>query len=159
ILNMGGRLTLASDVLSGNEVLNAIAQGGAVANHNGATLSAADTKFVGNLAIASMPGGIAFGGALFNSSFDNKIGAMATITGCTFTDNRAVGGDGGVVRPIAGNGLFEAGNANGGGIMNETGGTLIVAGTLFTGNQAIAGNGGSGGKVAGLCLVDGAFGG
>jgi hypothetical protein len=57
ILNMGGHLTLAGDVLSDNEALNAVAQGGAVANHNGATLSAADTKFVGNQAIATTSGG------------------------------------------------------------------------------------------------------
>src|SRR4051812_49164804 len=55
ILNMGSRLTLAGDVLSDNEVLNAVAQGGAVANHNGGALSALDTLFVGNQAIASTP--------------------------------------------------------------------------------------------------------
>src|SRR5207253_1171803 len=113
---------------------NAVAQGGAVANHNGATLSAIDAKFVGNQAIASAPGGLGFGGAIFNSSFVNQIGATATISGCTFIDNRAVGGDGGVV-----SGSPFLGEGSGGGIMNETGGSLSVADSTFTGNQAIAG--------------------
>jgi hypothetical protein len=155
ILNTGN-LTLASDVLSDNEVLNGVAQGGAIGNHNGAVLSAIDTQFAGNQAIASTSGGvgIATGGAILNGSFDNKIGAIATITGCTFTGNRAVGGDGGVV-----SGLFEIGAAYGGAIHNQTGASLSVANSTFIGNQAIAGNGGSGGKFAGLALVDVALGG
>jgi hypothetical protein len=154
ILNMGSSLTLADDVLSSNDVLNAVAQGGAIGNHNGGTLSAIDTEFVANQAIASTSGGFGIGGAIFNGSFDNQIGANATITGCTFSDNRAVGGDGGIV-----SGLFEIGGAYGGGVMNETGATLTVVDSVFTDNQAIAGNGGSGGKFAGLCLVDPALGG
>jgi hypothetical protein len=157
ILNMGSRLTLAGDVLSDNEVHNAgLAQGGAVANHNGAILSAIDTTFVGNQAVASTSGGfgLGFGGAIFNSSFDNKIGATATVDSCTFINNRAVGGDDGVV-----SGFFNTGSGEGGGIFNETGGTLTVADSTFTGNQAIGGNGGSGGKFAGVSLVDAGVGG
>jgi hypothetical protein len=154
ILNTGSSLTLNGDVLSDNEALNAVAQGGAVANHNRGTLITNDTLFIGNQAIASTSGGLGLGGAILNGSFDNKIGATATITGCTFSYNRAVGGDGGVV-----SGLFEDGGAYGGGIHNETGANLTVADCTFTGNQAVAGNGGSGGKFARVSLVDVAFGG
>jgi hypothetical protein len=157
ILNMGSSLTLAGDMLSDNEAFNGgLSQGGAVANHNGATLTAIDTTFVANQAIAPTSGGfgLAFGGAIFNSSFDNKIGATATVDTCTFIDNRAVGGDGGVV-----SGFFNTGSGEGGGIFNETAGTLTVADSMFIGNQAIAGNGGSGGTFAGVCLVDAAVGG
>jgi hypothetical protein len=156
ILNTGSSLTLKGDVLSYNEALNAFAQGGAVANRNHGTLNAIDTMFIGNQAIANTPGGLGSGGAIVNGSEENKTGGIATITGCTFTGNRAVGGDGGVV-----SGLFEIGAAYGGGIHNQTGSTLTVADSLFTGNQAIAGNGGSGGKFSGLfpALVDVALGG
>jgi hypothetical protein len=144
ILNTGSSLTLNGDVFSDNEALNAFAQGGAVANHNHGTLNAIDTMFIRNQAIANTPGGLGSGGAIVNCSQENKTGGIATITGCTFTSNRAVGGDGGVV-----SGLFEIGAAYGGGIHNQTGSTLTVADCLFTGNQAIAGNGGSGGKFSG----------
>jgi hypothetical protein len=154
ILNMGSSLTLAGDLLSDNEALNAVAQGGAVANHNGATLSAVGCQFIGNQAIASKPGGFGFGGAIFNGSFDNAVETHAAVSGCTFIGNRAVGGGGGVV-----SGSFEIGTAGGGGIMNKIGCILTVADSLFTGNQAIAGNGGSGGHFSRLCLVDVAFGG
>jgi hypothetical protein len=156
ILNTGSNLTLAGDVLSDNEALNAFAQGGAVANPNHGTLNAIDTMFIGNQALANTPGGLGSGGAIVNGSEENKSGGIATITGCTFTGNRAVGGDGGVVI-----GLFEIGAAYGGGIHNQTGSTLTVTDSFFTGNQAIAGNGGSGGKFSGHfpAVVDVALGG
>jgi hypothetical protein len=157
ILNVGSILTVANDVLSYNEAIGGNgnpAQGGAIANHNGATLSAINSKFVGDQALASTSGGTASGGAILNGSFDNGIDTHATVSGCTFVYNRAVGADGGIV-----SGYFENGDAVGGGIYNDHGGMLTVLDSTFAANQAIAGNGGSGGKFAGGCLVDVAIGG
>jgi hypothetical protein len=154
ILNMGSNLTLADDDLSDNEVDNAVAQGGGVANHNDGSLTAINTTFLGNQAVACKTGGIAFGGAILSGSFDGLTRATASISGCVFIDNSAIGADGGVV-----SGFFNVGSANGGAVTNETGGYLTVADSTFTGNRAIAGNGGSGGKFAGVCVVDNALGG
>jgi hypothetical protein len=154
VLNLGSTLALRNDVLSCNAAFGDVAQGGAVSNQNGGSLTVVDSTFIGNRAVANTEGGLGFGGGLFNGSFTNTIETHATVSGCTFLDNRAVGGDGGIVR-----GFFNVGSANGGGIENETGGTLTVEDSTFIANQAIAGNGGSGGRFRDLCVVDVALGG
>src|SRR5262245_47969342 len=89
------------------------------------------------------------GGAIWNQ-------ATATITDCTFTGNRALGGDGGRVT----GGAFIIGFANGGAIFNQTEGAhLTVVTTFFSGNEAIGGSDGSGGKGASAYFVGGASGG
>ncbi len=96
ILNVGGTLTIAHDVLCYNQAFGNFATGGAIRNVNGATLTVTDSIFIGNQAIAR-DGGQGLGGAVENGSNGDSGGSTATVSGSTFTDNQAVGGDGGEV--------------------------------------------------------------
>jgi hypothetical protein len=137
ILNVGSTLTLANDVLSYNKAVAGEANGGAISNQIGATLTVTGSKIIGNQAVGSGNGSNAFGGGIENPS-----GSTASLSGCTFAGNKAVGGDGGKVT----NGSSFIGLGNGGGIHNF--GSLTVVNSTFTANQAMAGNGGSGGNGA-----------
>src|SRR6516164_719793 len=66
ILNAGSTLTIANDILSYNEAVNAdfADGGGAIGNRNGATLSVTGSTFIGNQAIGRDGGGVAGGGAI-----------------------------------------------------------------------------------------------
>jgi hypothetical protein len=126
ILNVNSSLTLANDVLSYNKAFNTnTTAGGAVANRNGGSLTVTGDTFVGNQAIA---GGTAEGGAIANT----LKGSMLTITNSTFTNNQAVGINGGV--------------AGGGAIENDGdvgGASARISGSSFTNNMAIGGDGGA----------------
>jgi hypothetical protein len=154
ILNVGSTLIVANDVLSNNEAIDGVAaDGGAIANRNGATLTVSQSTFIGNQAIGSGNGASGYGGGI-----NNIHGSTATVSGSTFKGNRAIGGGSGG----ATSGQPFVGLGEGGGIYNEgtsSGATLTVENSTFTGNQAIGGNGGSGGKGPGFSSVDSAFGG
>jgi hypothetical protein len=174
IQNVDSLLTLRNDVLSYNQAT----AGGAVANRNGGSLTVTGCTFLGNQATGKS--GIIGGGAIANTSdgstlavtdstfIDNQAvanqagggaiediggkGAGATINGCVFTGNRAIGTDGGVGG--------EVGSVYAGAIFSEgAGNTLSVTSTTFTANQALAGNGGSPGTSSGIYSVDRASGG
>jgi hypothetical protein len=99
-------------------------------------------------------GASAAGGAIEDDG-DVK-GASATIDGCIFTGNLAIGSDGGVIDKQNSN----VGSGIGGAITSSgAGNTLTVTNSAFTGNQAIAGNGGSGGEGGGTYIVDTGVGG
>jgi hypothetical protein len=151
ILNTGSTLTLSHDVLSNNEVLGAPggnAQGGALGNLLGATLTVTDSLLAQNQAVGGNGGGNAAGGAIVNNQ-----SATATISDSAFTGNQAIGGNGGSVDAAT-----MVGFAHGGAVFNAA--TLTVENSEFTGNQALAGSGGSGGRGASVFyLVDVALGG
>lgn len=83
------------------------------------------STFTGNQALGDSPGASAGGGALSNSS---HVGAVMTVTGCTLTDNAAIGA-------ANGDGITNFGSGQGGGINDF--GTLIVDNSTLTGNVAL----------------------
>jgi hypothetical protein len=151
ILNVGSALALRGDVFSNNAAIgnnNNSFGGGALTNQVGATLTVTDCTFVANEAIGTT-GGFGEGGAIWNQG-------SATITGSTFTDNQAIGGDGGKVG--LNNNLV--GIANGGAIFNKgAGATLTLTTSTLTGNLAQGGSGGSGANGASEYSLDVATGG
>jgi len=148
IMNVGSSLTLANDILSYNESVNA-GSGGAINNHQGGTLTVTASTFIGNKAIGSKQGGLGGGGAIYNLD-----ASTATVSHSTFIGNQAFGGDSGVV---ANNFRHAIGGAEGGAIHND--GHFTIMSSTFTGNQAIGGNGGSGGKGTSFYLIGFATGG
>jgi hypothetical protein len=134
ILNVSSTLTLINDVLSNNQTngkstVDHAAEGGAIANKLGATLTVSGCTFSGNQAIGT-DFGSAFGGAIFS------LLATLTITNSNFTGNLAQGGVGGK----APNGALNNGLALGGAIENDHDSPLSLSGCTFTGNQAIGGS-------------------
>src|SRR6516162_2330835 len=107
ILNASSTLNVVNDVLSDNQ---ADTRGGGITNQNG-VLNATNTVFIGNQAIGGPTSRYTEGGAIWNSNRNSS----ATVVGCTFIGNRAVGASGGV---ITGNG-GSVGEANGGAIHSE----------------------------------------
>ncbi len=129
-----GTLTVGQCTLTGNTAVGGsggsttpdAANGGGIANENGASLTLKQSLLTNNVAAAS-PGNDSFGGALLNLG-------SATITNCTFTGNQATGG---------GSSSYYDGSY--GGAINSFGfapdqlynSTLMVSGSTFSGNQAI----------------------
>ncbi len=151
ILNVGSALLLANDVLSYNTAAQndrGNARGGAVANYNGGALTATGSTFVLNQAVGAVKEREPDGGAIFNAT-------STTLVGCTFTANRSIVSDGGILT----SGFDFLGVAGGGAITNSFEATLTVVNSTFTGNQAIAGSGGSAGTVTGVADVDTGYGG
>src|SRR5262249_28512111 len=129
------------------------AQGGAISNVNGATLTVIYSMFVENRADGRVKNtSFAEGGAIFNSHGSSGGANHATIIGCTFLGNQAIAGQG-----SAGSSFL--GIANGGALHNEGDSTLTVENSTFIGNQAIAGNGSTAGKNASSFVMDCANGG
>src|SRR5262249_22791569 len=143
--------------------------GGAILNVS-VTLTLTDDVLSNNETLSnSTTGSPALGGAVANEN-----GATLTVTGCTFTANEVLGGEGGgrgfggaiynvkatatlTGSTFTGN-VAQGGNggsitsghnfvgvAVAGAIDNDPGGSLTVAGCTFTANLARAGNGGRGG--------------
>jgi phospholipase/lecithinase/hemolysin len=122
------------------------AAGGAIDNFGGptggATLTAADSVFTGNVA-RSAGGGFYFGvGGAFDSnaglagffSFfppDEARPSTATLTNCVFSDNLATGGP---------NASGQGGGVNNGG----AGSVMTLVGCAISGNRALGGGGGDG---------------
>ena len=159
ILNVGSIVNLANDVFSSNTAFypgrSYLSQGGAVANWNGADLTVTQCTFVENQADAHGTGsGIALGGAISNNS-DGAPGSTLLIVNSVFLNNRAIGGDGGIVT----SGQTAVGIAEAGAINNGGHSSLTVLSSTFSGNMAVAGNGGSGGNGVASYAVDGALGG
>jgi hypothetical protein len=134
ILNKSSTLTLINDVLSNNQTdgqssPDNSAEGGAIANKIGGTLTVNGCSFSGNQALASHFGN-AFGGAIYS------VVATLTVTNSSFTGNLAQGGAGG----NAPNGNASSGLGLGGAIMNDQGSPLSLSGSTFTGNIAQGGS-------------------
>jgi hypothetical protein len=154
LLNGGSVVSLANDVFSDNVSLGASGdvgpKGGAIANFKTGSLTVSNSTFLNNRADGSIKGGLwAVGGAIYS----DRDAPSVTVTGCTFTGNQAIGGNGGV-NPT---GSFQLGSANGGAISVEGPSlTLTVIDSTFTGNEAIAGSGGSApkGNNLGAYLID-----
>jgi uncharacterized protein (TIGR03118 family) len=110
-----------------------IAQGGAVANVSGGTLTLSHDVLADNRALGAADGS-AQGGGVFNQ------GSTLAVEHSSFTDNQAIGGNGGPGRP--------GGVAFGGGIANTAednlNATLTVIHTTFAANWATGGQGGNG---------------
>jgi hypothetical protein len=153
IANGSSTLIVTNDVLSYNQATH---RGGAISNSPGGVLIASNTTFLGNRAVGAEAVQIVEGGAIWNS--DNS--SSATVIGCTFIANQAIGADGGV----ANSGDDEIGCAYGGAIHNDGGSSsnpsrLVVEHSTFINNQAIGGNGASADKTASSFLLDVAGGG
>jgi hypothetical protein len=99
---------------------DAFGAGGAIDALGGVTIS--NSTFTGNVASSSFPGGFGLGGAI-----NNLVGSMS-LTGCTFTDNRALGVAGG-------DGVTTVGFGQGGAINSFD--TLTLSGCTFTNNAAV----------------------
>jgi hypothetical protein len=156
IVNDGSVLSLAGDVFTDNLSVGSGngPKGGAIANYDSGYLTVTDSTFTGNRADGRVKDGtFAEGGAIFS----DRGGPSMTILRCTFLDNQAIGGDGGVLGPRA----FSIGAASGGAIHIEGASTLTVTDSTFTGNQAIGGSGGSAptGTSQGSYYIDGGEGG
>src|SRR5438270_7610842 len=89
ILNASSTLNVVNDILSNNQ---ADTRGGGITNQNG-VLRATNTVFIGNQAIGGPKSDFTEGGAIWNSNRNSS----ATVVGCTFIGNRAVGASGGVI--------------------------------------------------------------
>jgi hypothetical protein len=134
ILNVSSTLTLINDVLSNNVAIgrttvDRAAEGGAISNQNGATVTVSGCEFWGNQALGKDYGN-AFGGAIYN------LNSAATVTNSRFTNNLAQGGAGGN-SPI---GTINSGFALGGGVVNDVNATLTISGCTFTANEAQGGS-------------------
>jgi hypothetical protein len=139
--------------VSGGAVIIGGANGGAIFNQTAAAhLTVVNTIFSGNEATGGSGGsggkgasayfvGIGTGGAITNGDH-----ATLVVSGCTFTDNRAIGGSN-----ITGgaSGQARIGNAHGGGLANLVGAVATVTSTTFDHNEALGGsnNGGGGGSI------------
>src|SRR5438067_5928835 len=109
ILNASSTLYVVNDVLADNQ---ADTRGGGITNQNG-VLRATNTVFTGNQAIGGPTSAYTEGGAIWNSDRNSS----ATVSGCTFIGNRAVGASGGVITGNSRGGPLGA--ANGGAIHSE----------------------------------------
>src|SRR5262249_29723998 len=113
------------------------AAGGAIDNAKTGSLTVRDSAFVCNRADGSVKGGMIVEGGAINSA---KNAPSVTVSGCTFTNNQAIAGNGGTLAT----GQGELGSAYGGAIhVHGPSSTLTVSNSTFTGNEAIAGTGGS----------------
>jgi hypothetical protein len=150
LLNGGSTVNLANDVFSCNQAEH----GGAITNVAGSVLSALSCSFIANRAVGTIGSAYVEGGAIWNT--DHKgVGATATIIGCTFIGNQALGQDDGRLGGTAG----ALGETNGGAIHSGGQSFLTVKNSMFIANQAIAGNGADASKASGPYVVDAATGG
>jgi hypothetical protein len=132
IFNLGSTLNLTNDILANNlsrESNGISANGGAIDNYNGATLTISNCTLSGNQAIGGAGYGLAGGGGI-----DNEPGGILSVSQSTFNNNRAQGGDGGT---ISDHSSF-IGLGFGGGIRNFFG-TATIDQCIFMGNQAVGG--------------------
>jgi hypothetical protein len=159
LLNAGSVVKLGNDLFWENVSLGSTGdggpKGGAIACFGSGALTVTNSNFLDNRADGSVKNSQwAEGGAIFS----NRDGPSVTVSGCAFTGNQAIGGNGGVLPP----GSFGVGDASGGAIHVEgNSSTLTVVDCTFTDNRASAGNGSSAPKGSNLggYYVDGADGG
>jgi hypothetical protein len=159
ILNTRSVVNLANDIFWENVSLGSTGdggpKGGAIACFGSGALTVTNSTLLDNRADGSVKNSQwAQGGAIFS----NRDGPSVTVSGCAFTGNQAIGGNGGVLPPAG----FGVGDASGGAIRVEgSSSTLTVVDCTFNDNRAIAGNGSSAPKGSNLggYYVDGADGG
>src|SRR6516225_7422051 len=94
ILNGGSTVNLANDVFINNQSLN---HGGAISNGPSSVLTVVNSTFVANRAVGRAGAAFVEGGAIWNTDNSDHhhtgggVGATAVVSGCTFTDNQALG--------------------------------------------------------------------
>jgi hypothetical protein len=110
-----------------------IALGGAIdlSAYSTGTATVSDSTFTGNQALGGVAGASAGGGALSDSSITVGATANMTVTGCTLSDNAAIGAAGGGGPGNANN----FGSGQGGAINNFA--NLIVRNSTLTDNLAL----------------------
>ncbi len=144
----GGMLTVANSTFTNNQALAAAgfwAMAGAIGNDAGVDLAHPSTALISNSTFTNnLTGGVpgaegatGQGGALNNQG----TGATMTVSNCSFTGNKAVGGGTGA---NSGNG-----NGEGGAILNQALSLLMVTNCSFLNNEALGGPGteGIGGAI------------
>ena len=127
----GGILTVTNSTF----ISNTAASGGGIFNNSAGGATVTDCAFANNSAVNPDPNILAwgYGGAIFS-------GAMTTVDGCTFTDNSATSGGGGISDGYActlslSDSLFaDDSAAYGGGIYNN--GTTTLGNIIFNDNSA-----------------------
>ena len=135
----GAQLTVDDSIFINNQAVSAAGpyggSGGAIENNSGpnqrhsSTAVIRNSTFMDNLATGG-DGATGNGGALVNEG----MGAAMTVSGCTLTGNRSVGGPGGDGETTLSQGI-------GGGILNAfPGATLMVTDSAFLNNQARGGD-------------------
>ncbi len=133
----GGYLSVTNSTLSNNTINATATNGGALSIINGRINAIDDNTFSNNQAISvansSGGGGGSDGGAIYVGF---QVGAFSSLSGNTFTNNIAQGGDGST----------SGGSAEGGALSksNTTPNLAVMTNNIFDGNQAIGGNGGTG---------------
>lgn len=134
-INVGaGTLTLVDSYISGNVSRNAMSKGGAVYVDSG-SLTAINTVFKDNQS--------GVGGALYLK------GGSASLTGCTFLNNKAQSGDGGAIYSTAASLTITNGGFKNN-LSAESGGAIYVDGEesiIFTDVQFSNNSGANGGAV------------
>jgi CSLREA domain-containing protein len=122
-----GRLT----VRDGTFTRNSAGEGGAIHNIAAATLSIANSSFVGNFTTVGSGGAIS-----------SRDGTTVTVANSIFSENGA--SDAGAIASdgtlIVAHSTFEGNGANGGGAIQSRG-TFTVTDSTFTGNSALSGGG------------------
>src|SRR5262245_47440848 len=153
ILNIkGANLTVTDSTFVGNLVVGEVAgNGGAITNY--ATAVIVRCNFTGNQA-RGYDGGQVRAAGLYDlgqgqgGAITNHKGVL-TVEDSIFTDNRAIGGNGGTAGAGASDQRFSfIGHAQGGAIANQHDSLLDVRRSTFIGNQAIGGSGVTGGRKA-----------
>jgi hypothetical protein len=117
-----GDLTLTNSVLSDSQSVGGVG-GGGIFNEAGAHLTLSGSVLTANRAVAGA-GTDVLGGGLLNQG-------DATVTGCVFEENEAVGGQ-------AQDSSDQIGGSAGGGLDNFSGATLTLTRSRFVGNRAVA---------------------
>ena len=118
----------------------ATSYGGAIGNFGSSQLTVTGGRFDSNVALGTDPGEKAFGGAIATRPGTVvSSGSTTTIDRSAFSNNRAVGGAGG---------MSQSGGDAGGGALYNVASTLSVQRSDFYGNKAIGGNGATKGGSA-----------
>src|SRR5262249_40772063 len=129
LLNTGARVVLAGLKLANNQAVGQIAQGGAIANVFGATLTVTDCTFTDNRAAGTAA---SRGGAISNDA-----GSTLVLRRDAFTGNQAT--------TVLGTSPGIPGNSLAGAIGSAAGSQATVRYSTFDSNLARGGNGADGG--------------
>ncbi len=140
-------LTMTNSVLNGNQAIggNATgtgsfseagqADGGAIEDSTGSSVTLAGCTFSNNQALGGAGGGFAFA---FGGAISSNSSLALSISGSTFTGNEAVGGAGPAVAGLFA--FFLSGGEADGGAISSVADPLVITGSTFRNNQAIGGN-------------------
>jgi hypothetical protein len=143
ILNDAGSSAVIEDSsFIGNQATGGLSTGGAIGLYGGSRMTVSHCIFDNNLA-QSGPGILAAGGAIDTNGF----GSTLIVTGCSFTGNRAIGGNAG--------GPFGFSEAVGGAISLGFESVATVSHSTFQGNRARGGDDSFFGVAFGGAILNG----